>query len=117
MVTAQMPSPAPNMSNLSLQKSKSLLLNEMVLLASEPIQNSPSRMTKQSYQVENDRIIVNVVGINFAMLDFLGTDVHMAAALIGHELAHIKLEHGKNRDKKRDTATFSVDANTLSQRS
>lgn len=65
---------------------------------------------EQSYHVENDRIIVNVVGINFAMLDFLGTDVHMAAALIGHELAHIKLEHGKNRDKKKDTATFSVKA-------
>ncbi|MCY4303721.1 MAG: M48 family metallopeptidase [Aestuariivita sp.] len=64
---------------------------------------------EQSYHAENDQIIVNVVGINFAMLDFLGSDVHMAAALIGHELAHIKLEHGKNRAKK-DTATFSVEA-------
>ncbi len=58
---------------------------------------------EQSYHVENDRIIVNIVGINFAMLDFLGTDVHMAAALIGHELAHIKLEHGKKREAPEDT--------------
>ena len=65
---------------------------------------------EQNYRAENDPLILNVVGINFGMLDFLGTDVHMAAALIGHELAHLKLEHGKKRDKKRDTATFNVEA-------
>jgi Zn-dependent protease with chaperone function len=36
----------------------------------------------------------NIIGINFAMLDVLGLDVHAAAALIGHELAHLKLNHG-----------------------
>ena len=36
---------------------------------------------------------VNIIAINFAMLDLLGLDVHMAAALIGHELGHIKLNH------------------------
>ncbi len=42
----------------------------------------------------------NVIGINFKMLDILGTDVHMAAALIGHELAHLRLDHSaEHRDK------------------
>ena len=44
--------------------------------------------------------VFNVIGINFEMLDILGTDVHMAAALIGHELAHLRLDHGaEHRDK------------------
>lgn len=37
----------------------------------------------------------NFVAINFAMLNILGTDLDMAAALIGHELAHLKLNHGE----------------------
>ena len=41
----------------------------------------------------------NFVGINFAMLDILGTNLDMAAALIGHELAHIKLNHGEITNK------------------
>ena len=40
---------------------------------------------------------VNVIGLNFAMLDILGLDVHAAAALIGHEIAHLKLRHGEQR--------------------
>ena len=39
----------------------------------------------------------NVIGINFAMLDVIGLDVHAAAALIGHEIAHIKLAHGEQQ--------------------
>ena len=35
------------------------------------------------------------IGINFGMLDILDTNLDMAAALIGHELAHIKLKHGE----------------------
>ncbi len=35
------------------------------------------------------------VAINFAMLEILGTNLDMAAALIGHELAHLKLNHGE----------------------
>lgn len=46
-------------------------------------------------------IEVNIIGINFAMLDLLGVDVHMAAALIGHELGHLKLNHGAESKKKR----------------
>jgi len=43
---------------------------------------------------------VDVVGVNFAMLDLIGMDVHAAAAMIGHEIAHLKLHHperGKSR--------------------
>lgn len=48
----------------------------------------------------------NVIAINFAMLDILGMDVHAAAALIGHELAHLRLAHG---DKKQSqSATYDV---------
>lgn len=48
-----------------------------------------------------ETIEVNIIGINFAMLDLLGVDVHMAAALIGHELGHLKLNHGAESKKKR----------------
>lgn len=39
----------------------------------------------------------NIIGINLAMLGILGLDVHAAAALIGHEIAHLKLGHGDER--------------------
>jgi len=42
----------------------------------------------------------NIIAINFAMLDILGMDVHAAAALIGHELAHLRLEHGDKKQSK-----------------
>lgn len=35
------------------------------------------------------------LAINFAMLDLIGSDMHAAAALLGHELAHLKLRHGE----------------------
>ena len=46
---------------------------------------------------------INIIGINFGMLDLLGLDVHMAAALIGHELGHLKLDHGKDHKNRRRT--------------
>jgi len=56
----------------------------------------------------------NFIAINFAMLEILGTNLDMAAALIGHELAHIKLNHGeiskRNKEQNRGKE-FSV-ANT-----
>lgn len=39
----------------------------------------------------------NIIGINFAMLEIIGLDVHAAAALIGHEIAHLKLKHGEEK--------------------
>ena len=45
-----------------------------------------------------------IVGINFAMLDLLAMDAHAAAALVGHETAHLKLAHGK---QQQDAATTS----------
>ena len=41
----------------------------------------------------------NIIGINFAMLEILGLDVHAAAALIGHEIAHLKLNHGEKKSR------------------
>ena len=41
-----------------------------------------------------------VVAINFAMLDMIGLDMHAAAALIGHELAHLRLNHGDERKSR-----------------
>ncbi|NNE36717.1 MAG: M48 family metalloprotease [Gammaproteobacteria bacterium] len=48
-------------------------------------------------KVEGNR---NVIGFNFAMLDIIGMDMHMMAAIIGHELAHLKLEHGNDQEKR-----------------
>ena len=35
----------------------------------------------------------NIIAVNFAMLDLMGDDLHAMAAVIGHELAHLKLNH------------------------
>jgi predicted Zn-dependent protease len=41
------------------------------------------------------------VAINFAMLDILHRNLDMVAALLGHELAHLKLNHGEQARKQR----------------
>ena len=41
-----------------------------------------------------------IIGINFAMLDAIGADDAQFAALIGHEIAHLKLEHGDKQQKR-----------------
>lgn len=48
------------------------------------------------------------IAINFAMLDLLGNNADMAAALIGHELAHLKLAHGAEQRENRQRNTGSV---------
>lgn len=63
------------------------------------------------FDVPNDKkntVILPIVGLNIAMLDMLSDDVHMAAALIGHELAHLKLHHGRERSEQGDTRTFDA---------
>ena len=52
---------------------------------------------------KENAVEINIIGINFAMLDLLGLDVHMAAALIGHELGHLKLNHGEDHKTQRRT--------------
>ena len=47
--------------------------------------------------VGKDKNGANIIGVNFALLDILGLDVHAAAAMIGHEIAHLKLRHGDER--------------------
>ena len=41
----------------------------------------------------------NIIGINFGMLEIIALDAHAAAALIGHEIAHLKLEHGEEKGR------------------
>ena len=63
------------------------------------------------FEVPNDKkntVRLPIVGLNLAMLDMLGNDVHMAAALIGHELAHLKLNHGRERSEKGGSVTFEA---------
>ena len=52
---------------------------------------------------EENAVEINIIGINFGMLNLLGLDVHMAAALIGHELGHLKLNHGEDHKNRRNT--------------
>ena len=54
--------------------------------------------------------VYNFIGINFKMLDMLGTDVHMIAALIGHELAHLRLDHGAEHKGKLPRHEQDVDS-------
>lgn len=53
----------------------------------------------------------NVVGITFGMLDMIGMDVDAAAGIIGHELAHLKLNHIEERKEaieNSSTTTFTA---------
>lgn len=53
----------------------------------------------------------NIVAITFGMLDLIGNDVHAAAAILGHELAHLKLNHGADLKKAQTlpaSPTFSA---------
>ena len=48
------------------------------------------------------------IGINIGMINLIGDDADAMAALIGHELAHLYLEHGKvrqNREENRIVAS------------
>jgi predicted Zn-dependent protease len=48
----------------------------------------------------------NVVGVNFAMLEMIGMDMHMMAAILGHEMAHLKLKHGSDKEKRTYSAAL-----------
>ena len=42
----------------------------------------------------------NLPALYFAMLDMIGDDLDLWAALLGHEIAHLKLSHGDKRAKR-----------------
>jgi len=42
------------------------------------------------------------IGVNIGMIKLIGQDTDAIAALIGHELAHLYLEHGKVRQDRED---------------
>ena len=69
---------------------------------------------KLDEDLENDpnAVEVNIVAVNFAMLDMLERDVHMMAALFGHELAHLKLNHREDQEKHGRTARSIANAST-----
>jgi predicted Zn-dependent protease len=53
----------------------------------------------------------NVIGFTFGMLELIGLDVDAAAGIIGHELAHLKLDHMKERKEaieNSSTTTFTA---------
>ena len=55
----------------------------------------------------------NVIGFTFGMLEMIGMDADAAAGIIGHELAHLKLNHMEQRKeaiKNSSTTTFSASA-------
>ncbi len=55
----------------------------------------------------------NIIGFTFGMLDMIGMDVDAAAAIIGHELAHLKLNHieeKKDAIENTSTTTFTAAA-------
>lgn len=42
----------------------------------------------------------NTVLINIAMINLVGDNIHIWAALLGHEIAHLKLGHGEKQAKR-----------------
>ena len=46
---------------------------------------------------------VSRIGINIGMINLVGDDADAIAALIGHELAHLYLEHGKTRQDREES--------------
>lgn len=63
--------------------------------------NAFATVGKLNKEDEDER---NIIGINFGMLDLIGMDMDAAAAIIGHELAHLKLEHIEQAKEKRKEA-------------
>lgn len=64
-------------------------------------------------QLTEDGDPQNMVGFTFGMLDLIGMDVDAAAAIIGHELAHLKLNHLEEKIENMKNApqtTFSASA-------
>ncbi len=45
---------------------------------------------------------ISKIGINIGMINLIGDDADAMAALIGHELAHLYLEHGKVRQNREE---------------
>jgi Zn-dependent protease with chaperone function len=74
--------------------------------------NAANGQRVEAHEASENTVAVNVVAVNFAMLDMLENDVHMMAALIGHELAHLKLNHGEDLAKNRRAATMATAAAT-----
>ncbi|MBI2994601.1 MAG: M48 family metalloprotease [Gammaproteobacteria bacterium] len=99
--------------NAFATKGKAQLIPE----GSEPPQDEQAALRGKPVQTEESKdkenlVDVNMMGINFAMLDMLGMDVHMMAALIGHELAHLKLNHGEEAEHKDPRTAMHTAANT-----
>ncbi len=64
-------------------------------------------------QLTEDGDPQNMVGFTFGMLELIGMDVDAAAAIIGHELAHLKLNHLEEKIENMKNApqtTFSASA-------
>ena len=51
-----------------------------------------------------------MVAVNFAMIELLGVDQSMWAALIGHELAHLSLDHQSQQSGRRDSSDVAKGA-------
>jgi len=56
----------------------------------------------------------NIIAVNFAMLDLIGMDMDAAAAILGHELAHLKLNHREESKEamQRNVGQMITAANT-----
>ena len=65
-----------------------------LFIVGEKAPNAFATMGKVHPDDEEDR---NIIGFTFGMLDMIGMDVDAAAAIIGHELAHLKLNHHEER--------------------
>lgn len=73
--------------------------------------DDPNAFATRGKLQEDDEDEQNIIGFTIGMLNMIGNDVDAAAAIIGHELAHLKLNHideRKEANKSSAASSFSA---------
>ncbi|NKB39272.1 MAG: M48 family metalloprotease [Gammaproteobacteria bacterium] len=91
---------------VAMQKASELYAELFILSGDDP--NAFATRGKLREEDEDEQ---NIIGFTFGMLKMIGNDVDAAAAIIGHELAHLKLNHIEERkeaNKNSASTAFSA---------
>ncbi len=91
---------------IAIQEAAELYAELFILSGDDP--NAFATMGKLQ---EGDEDEQNIIGFTLGMLKMIGNDVDAAAAIIGHELAHLKLNHmAERKQANKNSAANSFSA-------